>query len=225
MELHVELKDRVVVYNGYALIKHPFVNTLYDENHHELYNNMFNASNERHLALLEKGNYHAALMVVEKPFRLEYFLKFISHGFSPEHPDYWSLLFDCYIRTEQIGDEQDVWLTLMSEAKYYQDMFMSVGERITLEQMPQRFTVYRGAIQGSNEAGISYTTRYNKAAWFATRFNSDSPPIVLEAIVDKSDVLAYLEGRGESEVIVEPSLVDLVKIYDLSSGEAPELFN
>jgi hypothetical protein len=67
------------------------------------------------------------------------------------------------------------------------------------------FTIYRG-VGGRGAArrirGISWTASLERAIWFAKRFNLEKPA-VFEATVDKSLVLAYYDGRKESEFLCD----------------------
>jgi hypothetical protein len=55
--------------------------------------------------------------------------------------------------------------------------------------------------KGLNEDGLSWTLDKAKAEFFANRFSKGG--IILEREIPKSDIIAVLTGRGESEVICE----------------------
>ena len=77
---------------------------------------------------------------------------------------------------------------------------MSPEEREIFSSLPETFTVYRGH-QEQNEDGYSYTLSYEKAKWFAERFKSKSSSVI-EKVVNKSEVFAYLHDRNEQEIII-----------------------
>ena len=47
-----------------------------------------------------------------------------------------------------------------------------------------------------------WTRDKDRACWFSNRFNQDQE--VFEKTINKNDVLAYLNGRGEDEIIYIP---------------------
>lgn len=69
---------------------------------------------------------------------------------------------------------------------------------------PGPFTVYRG-VAGRGRArrvrGISWTLSLEKARWFANRFGY-SDPAVFQVTINMESVLAYINTRGEQELIV-----------------------
>ena len=57
----------------------------------------------------------------------------------------------------------------------------------------------------------SFSTNRDKAEWFANRFAmlEGGYPMLSIGTVDKSDVLAYLLGRGEFEILAPPDKVSI----------------
>lgn len=54
-----------------------------------------------------------------------------------------------------------------------------------------------------NPHGLSWTIDYSKAEWFAHRYDTDSEEgYILKADISRSNILAYFDSRGESEVVV-----------------------
>lgn len=54
-----------------------------------------------------------------------------------------------------------------------------------------------------NPHGLSWTTDYSKAEWFAHRYDTGSEEgYILKADISRSNILAYFDSRGESEVVV-----------------------
>lgn len=91
-------------------------------------------------------------------------------------------------------------MELLSEAT---STLMDEDEALTFSQLPETLPVYRGAQAYLNEDGLSWTLSLDRAAWFATRFHPDEP-VLIQATVMKSEVIALLLGRGEEEVLVFP---------------------
>lgn len=73
---------------------------------------------------------------------------------------------------------------------------------------PGPFTVFRGVAGNKNHRrvrGISWTGSFDKAAWFAGRFQPDSQladPGVYKAVVEAEHVLARVIARKEDEYLV-----------------------
>ena len=78
-----------------------------------------------------------------------------------------------------------------------------------LSSLPNEITIYRGLMPKARKEGLSWTLSYDKAKWFANRFQ-DKQGIIYQATVKKSDIIAYLSDRNEDEVIV-----DFKKLYNV----------
>lgn len=95
-------------------------------------------------------------------------------------------------------------------------LFMTDGDRAALEAMPDELTVYRGYRPDcKNENGFSWTLDRNVAERLGNRawmqFVDDKPlgdpqnrGRVIEKVVKKSEIFAYLTERGEAEIILLP---------------------
>jgi hypothetical protein len=71
----------------------------------------------------------------------------------------------------------------------------------------RRLVIYRGQ-PDSGPPGISWTLKRECAVWFARRFSPwrrAAEPTVLRARVNPSRILAYLVGRDEAEVVLDPA--------------------
>jgi L-amino acid N-acyltransferase YncA len=85
------------------------------------------------------------------------------------------------------------------------EQVMDEQEREALAGMPEILTVYRGASVASNIKGLSWTLTEQTAHWFGRRFRRGAYYYLATAEVAKADVLAYLLGRHETEIVVLPS--------------------
>ena len=93
-------------------------------------------------------------------------------------------------------------------------LFREVREdlRETLGELPSSVTIHRG-VNARDEAvalkrlkRISWTSNWAEAVWFARRFStSRRKPFIGQAVVSREHVLAFLKGREEDEVIVDPA--------------------
>ncbi len=67
--------------------------------------------------------------------------------------------------------------------------------------------VFRGVGTKSNPNGISWTTDFNVAKWFAKRWNNGG--YIIKAKIRKNSILAYYLRRNEFEIIAD--INDIVK--------------
>lgn len=219
-----ELQDCVFDFGGFQLIKHPFVNTIYSESENAFYNDLYQQNSKRFDQLVDAGKYETALGLIEKPFRLDLLLSLCERpdGLQFGEDRFLNLLFCAYRQTECTHQNKDVWLSLMSGARGNRSGFMNRDDLASFNALPDSFTVYRGAIEGDNEDGISYTLNPDTAVWFAERF-ADEEHLVLEGTVNKEDVIGYSNARGEMEIIIDPEDFNCQKTYKLEHGEKPEM--
>lgn len=71
--------------------------------------------------------------------------------------------------------------------------------------LPDRLEIFRGCYEGLNEDGICYSLDKGIAASFPTLNGyrvQGKQPILLHGLVNKSEVVAYKNDRGEREIII-----------------------
>ena len=89
------------------------------------------------------------------------------------------------------------------------------------------WTIYRG-VSGNGRArrvkGYSWTRDYERAVWFAERFEALFPdPAVFKTTVARKDVLFYSSSREEEEFFVDlPSDHPVKRVARLSQSPSPE---
>lgn len=86
---------------------------------------------------------------------------------------------------------------------------------LSTQANPQGYlTIYRGVTSKSTpvEEANSWSLNLSVASFFATRYN-ESNPVIYEAQVHLSDIVAMIKHRGESELIVMPK--DIINIQDM----------
>lgn len=89
------------------------------------------------------------------------------------------------------------------------ETLMDAGELRQFEALPDIVTVYRGCRTPRAVKGMSWTLSEEKARWFADRMSLLSSgkcgdgSLVYRAKIRKEDIVGYLSGRGEREVIVD----------------------
>lgn len=155
-------------------------------------------------------------LYVNKPYSMT-FLKYVQHYLSPQ--DYAKMLAECWIREEQPNMNPSITKTELTNMFKRADkkFLMSEREYKKWQDLPEKLTIYRGVTEynGKNIRALSWTTNYDTAKWFAGRYGEKGK--VYQAEIDKKHILAYIDQRWESEIIVEPKyLKDIEMVEDLS---------
>lgn len=94
-------------------------------------------------------------------------------------------------------------------------VLMEEAELQRFRQLEDVVTVYRGVTShnADNVLALSWTLDRDKAQWFAHRFGENGT--VYEAQISRQHIYAFLNSRGESEVIVDPrGLQDITESQD-----------
>lgn len=194
--------------NGWLMIRHPLV---YSIVHSPPLNKLVNAQLRAKRAAVDlaydKNDWHSYIWLHERPYRVDAFQE-IMEWMSDEQ--YWSLLGDIWIDSENIRQNPDEWEELLNSERPLRAFIMDDDERADLDDMPAVITVYQGHTTVRDD-GWSWTTERETALWFAHRFaNLEQGTAALSTgTVNKADVLAYFTGRNESEILVERSLVTI----------------
>jgi hypothetical protein len=105
--------------------------------------------------------------------------------------------------------------------KDYPKLMMDTDELGFYSQLPQEITIWRG-IRVEEELdeeniGFSFTLDKERAEWFAKRFSQDGrgTPMLIEAKVDKDEILSVFLNRGEEEVLVSPDKIQVISIKEM----------
>ena len=87
---------------------------------------------------------------------------------------------------------------------------MNQEERAAYKSLEDIVTVYRGVTSYNvkNVKALSWTLDRDTAEWFAHRFGEEGT--VYEAQIPKEHILAYFNGRNESEVVVDPKYLEQI---------------
>src|SRR5215510_2716743 len=186
--------------SGMVFIKHPFVNELY----------FGPALHARYNAQFEYKQKATAKARADRQWQFERLLDIADEMTDAE---FWELVSDVWQDSENIRENQDQWDDLLRTDRPGREHMMTDVERAALDRLPDRITVYQGHTDERDD-GWSWTTDEATARFFARRFADfeSATGIVTEAVVNKSDVTAYLMGRSEFEILIDPELVgDFVK--------------
>lgn len=177
---------------------------------------MLNLLNEEELSMARKAfisvlekqsTIFNVTMLIRKPYQL-CFLKYIRQYLSKEDRD--KLLASVWVNVE--NPNQDANVSLRTAASWFRQAnkkyLMDTDEFAYYEKLPQHLTVYRGVSVGRNPNGLSWTWSMETAKWFAHRFDiADEKGYIQMATVDKSEILAYFNGRDEDELVIDTSKI------------------
>ncbi len=144
------------------------------------------------------------------PYRLT-FLKFAQSTLSRE--DFSFLLLCAWISSENPNQDANVsrreLIAMFHKAD--KNVLMTGEERRVLATLEDRVTVYRGvtSYNGKSIRALSWTLSKRTAEWFSQRYDTDGK--VYEAEIEKKYIFAYLNGRNESEIIVNPKHLENIQ--------------
>ncbi len=157
-------------------------------------------------------------MMTNKPYALT-FLKMATPFLSQK--DFSEILSDAWMRSENPNLDPNVTTSKLISMfkKADPEVLMDGEEREQLAELDDTVTIYRGvtSYNADNIRAMSWTLDQKTAEWFAHRFDEDGT--VYEAQIPKQHILALFNGRGESEVIVEPKfLTDITEAQGMDEG-------
>lgn len=140
------------------------------------------------------------------------FFKFLARVTEPTNRAYAWGLMEAYTN-DWTNDVDEVKSMFRRAGKKYLLQTFEGGDEEFYNSLPDVVTVYRGTSCEESENkryGVSWTTDYRVAEFFAYRFKQPHR-CILSAEVKKDDVMAATTGRSESEVIImEPQNVKVI---------------
>ena len=166
---------------------------------------------KRMAAEIDRGDLIHIFLLMNTPYHLV-FLKYIEPYLSDK--DLAERLADVWVSTENPNQDADCTIPYLTKLFKRCDKryLMTPEDYEVYENLPEQFTVYRGVAVGRAHNGLSWTRNKEKAIWFANRFNTKSKRgYLLTTVVNKSDVLAYFNTRGEEEILVNANAKKYIK--------------
>lgn len=213
--LCTELKRYVRKPQGRMGIFHPLLHEPFcipELNHH--YNRRFQYNKEALEKALDSQDWEGYVFIHERPYRIEAFVNIMDRL---NDESYWRILSATWIDTENYFQFKDVWHSLLSSNRPKREAMMDEDDRKVYDALPDVFTIYRGREPGDplsrlgkrdiKKFGMSWTLKLEVAQFFAKRFqryptNRGITPLIYEAKVERKNIIAYLGGRNEAEVLV-----------------------
>ena len=203
VELHDDLKECIEEWSFGKSIHHPLLvvapmgdNPLLTTQ----YNLQYEAKCIQVQNAIENKDIEMFIYLHERPYRHDALLKAYGEWWTPDlDEDYWNQVARVWIDSENIYQNKYSWRSLLTEQYSNPNLMMNEEEKIFFDSLPDEITIFRG---GMDDKGFSWTLDKDRACWFANRWNQDQE--VFEKTINKSDALAYLNGRNESEIIYVP---------------------
>ena len=203
VELHDDLKECIEEWSFGKSIHHPLLVVAPMGDSPILttqYNLQYEAKCIQVQNAIENKDIEMFIYLHERPYRHDALLKAYGEWWTPDlDEDYWNQVARVWIDSENIYQNKYSWRSLLTEQYSNPNLMMNEEEKIFFESLPDEITIFRG---GMDDKGFSWTLDKDRACWFANRWNQDQE--VFEKTINKSDALAYLNGRNESEIIYVP---------------------
>ena len=204
-------------------LKHPLVfDVCYRPAFNARLNAHFQAKKEALAKAKAEGRWHQAVFLYERPHRLDAFRDIC---WRLDGEDYWELLGRVWTDTENAWQDYDGWREVLCADAEGRAMMSTPDERSALLLPPEqgglapRTRIYRGYHHDTGLDGFSWTLDKARARWFAARLrSSDDPPArIASGWVARHNVIAYLNGRDEQELVVLPEHIEEREIEELKA--------
>lgn len=208
---------------GWAMLRSPFV--------YQIPFHSWKMANEQHRVkeaefdrLVEGQKFVRAIWLLERPYRLSKLLEW-SHDASIPVRAVKDLIGDVWKDVEHPHQfDEDELVDLFRLAGWVDDHESNrTLMKDRLRTAAGALTVYRGVGKEGNPKGMAWTLSRKTAEWFARRFGGkDVDGWVYTARIPSFGILAYLTGRGEDEVVVDPSMLEDVTVVPVFPEDADE---
>jgi hypothetical protein len=208
-----------------ALLKHPLVfGVPYMVFDNPRYNYGLHWKKECLKKYAAQRNYSGFIYAHERPYRLEAVQRIIDELPHNAH-EVWNCASIAWTDSENIFQNEYEWRTIFED--WWDDCresFMTADDVIEWGMLPdsEPIPIYRGFCVDGRELGMSWTTDKIRAKFFAQRFAMSGVRGAARLAVGrvmKSDCVGYLNGRNESEVVVFPENVDIIRVGELPVKE------
>jgi hypothetical protein len=185
--------------NGGWWIHHPLcVRPFIDPDRCALWNHQFLAIKRGVEKAKAEGDWRGYVFWHCRGYRFAAF-KRIARRLGPA--DYWDLLGDVWIDSENIRQHYADWVRAWNAHHPEKHRVMDDEEQAALARLPKTINVWRG-IGGRGRLGLSWTLNRNRAMWFAHRAMGNKPRL-LHGKVLRRNVHALLLGRNEDEIVAD----------------------
>jgi hypothetical protein len=189
---------RIVSKGGIEMIHHKYFVNIYFDNEftNDQANKVYDYKKKAVDEAIKDKDISSYLWLHERAYRVEAILYALEDWWKPSKKDYWEVIANVWTDTENVYENHLAWEQLLFLEFSDSHLMMDEEDAKFFNELPNTITIYRG---GVDDKGYSWTLDKEKAEWFASRFNFDYE--VFEKTINKSDAIAYLSDRNESEII------------------------
>ena len=151
----------------------------------------------------KRVDYNSATISANTSDKIKIFMEY-ADSFTDE--EYWNELRIAYIQQNYKKIPYKIYKELFCSIRPKRDKLMDNEELKLLKKLPDEITVYRGGSKTelkTKKFGVSWTLDKNIAENFANvkSIRDKKEMVVIEKIISKKDVVAYLISRKEEEII------------------------
>lgn len=204
--LHPDLEAHVTNRAMGKMVHHPLVIQMISNlNYCSAINKNYLMKKDLLEGAMASRDYKRAMMLHERPYRLGAIEMMLNHELRRNSPIFWEMVGAAWTDSENIYENKAIWEDIWASDPEHREHVMTEEDRIAFGKLRKRFRIYRGWNLYGRREGMSWTTSRPKAIWFAHRFaveGSDYPGSVATGVIEKKDVLAFFNGRGEREIVV-----------------------
>ena len=151
----------------------------------------------------KRVDYNSASISASTSDKIKVFMEY-ADSFNDE--EYWNELRIAYIQQNYKKIPYKIYNELFCSTRPEREKLMDNKELKLLNKLPNEITIYRGGSKTelkTKKFGISWTLDKNIAENFANvkSIRDKKEMVVIEKIISKKDVVAYLISRKEEEII------------------------
>jgi len=135
--------------------------------------------------------------------------------------EYWKLIRLIWTHADEIWRNEDLWRELLTRQRPNRHEIMEEKERQELSGLNDPVLIYRGHTE-FNPDGWSWTLSWSRAKEFAKTTNGwpdKGTPVVTQAKVLRSNVIAYLILVDEEEILIDPTDAFEHETVEVNHGE------
>lgn len=123
--------------------------------------------------------------------------------------------------------DHEVWLYMFELAGVNEDHYLHEAQLRDRAKLPDSVALYRAAAEG-HQTGLSWTTSFERAHWFATRLGAIAgrPHEIYETTAPRESILAtFHQTRGEHEYVIDAGRIDPVMPAIVDSDKWQQLLD
>lgn len=164
----------------------------------------------------QKGLYDTAIMLRLPDHRIKHVIEcWLTGKITSKRA--WEIARETWINCSELYRTKLIWQRFFALNVPNSHLMMCEADQERLNQLPNRFNVYRGFFNKDGRRGISWTTSKMIASQYSVRGGMS---LIMQGVVNKSDVIAYIGTRGHYEIIVkDQALVEIHRSMKVVTGE------